>query len=346
MEKTDLRKLSDESREAFIRTAIRLLKKGNTQKEVAETLGCHPRTISNWWRSYKKEGLHSLKPKKRGRREGEKRKLTQDQEKSLKKMLMEKYPDQLKLPYALWTRKAVQELILLKYKIKMPIRTVGEYLKRWGFTPQKPIRRAYEQQPEKVKKWLTEQYPTIKAQAKKEKAEIQWCDETGFSSEDHRGRGYSLKGVTPVRYKTGSRFSTSMISSITNEGQMRWMVYKGAMNIDLFIKFLGRLIKDSKRKIFLIVDNLRTHHSKKVRQWVEKHKQEIELFFLPPYSPEINPDEYVNNDVKTMLQNKQAPRSLDDLQKNVRSYMKSLQRNKKKVTRFFQHEKVQYAKAS
>ncbi len=158
MEKTDLRKLSDESREAFIRTAIRLLKKGNTQKEVAETLGCHPRTISNWWRSYKKEGLHSLKPKKRGRREGEKRKVTQDQEKSLTKMLMEKYPDQLKLPYALWTRKAVQELILLKYKIKMPIRTVGEYLKRWGFTPQKPIRRAYEQQPEKVKKWGHDYY--------------------------------------------------------------------------------------------------------------------------------------------------------------------------------------------
>jgi len=301
MEKTDLRKLSDEARAALIKTGIRLIKQGKTQREVASTLGCHPQTVYNWWRAYKEEGVRSLKPGKRGRRHGEKRRLTQDQEKALKKMLIEKYPDQLKLPYALWTRKAVKELIMMKYNMDMPIRTVGEYLKRWGFTPQKPIRRAYEQQPEKIKKWLKEEYPAIKAKAKQEKAEIQWCDETGFSSEDNRGRGYSLKGITPVRYGTGSRFSTSMISSITNEGQMRWMVYKGAMHIDLFIKFLRRLIKDSGRKVFLIVDNLRVHHAKKVRQWVEKHNDKIELFFLPPYSPEINPDEYVNNDVKTNL---------------------------------------------
>lgn len=346
MEKTDLRKLSDEAREALIKIGIRLLKKGNTQNHVAVALGCHPRTISNWWRSYKKEGMRSLKPRTRGRQHGEKRSLTKEQEKTLQKMLTEKHPEQLKLPYALWTRKAVKELIKSQYEIEMPIRTVGEYLKRWGFTPQKPIRRAYEQQPEKIKKWLKEQYPAIKAKAKKEKAEIQWCDETGFSSEDNRGRGYSPKGITPVRYGTGSRFSTSMISSINNEGRMRWMVYKGAMHIDLFIKFLRRLIKDSERKVFLIVDNLRTHHAIKVKKWVEKHKDKIELFFLPPYSPEINPDEYVNNDVKINLQSKLAPKNLNELQNNVRSYMRSLQWDKEKVARFFEHEKVKYAKAS
>jgi len=143
MEKVDLRKLSDETRETFIKTAIRLLKNGKTQKEVAEILGCYPGTIGNWWRTYKKEGAKGLKPKTRGRREGEKRRITKGQEQALQKMLIEKYPDQLKLPYALWTRKAVQELISLKYGIDMPIRTVGEYLKRWGFTPQKPVRRAY-----------------------------------------------------------------------------------------------------------------------------------------------------------------------------------------------------------
>jgi len=346
MEKTDLRKLSDDARSALIKTGIRLLKQGKSQREVARTLGCHYQTVHNWWRDYQKEGMSSLKPRKRGRREGEKRRLTQEQEKALKKMLIEKYPDQLKLPYALWTRKAVKELIMLQYGLDMPIRTVGEYLKRWGFTPQKPIRRAYEQQPEKIKKWLKEQYPEIKAKAKREKAEIQWCDETGFSSEDNRGRGYSPKGITPVRYGTGSRFSTSMISSITNEGKMRWMVYKGAMHVDLFLKFLRRVIKDSERKVFLIVDNLRVHHAKKVKEWVEKNKDKIELFFLPPYSPEINPDEYVNNDVKTNLQNKHAPKDQKELQKNVRSYMRSLQWNKKKVVRFFEHEKVKYAKAS
>ena len=127
---------------------------------------------------------------------------------------------------------------------------------------------------------------------------------------------------------------------------MRWMVYKGGMNIELFIKFLHRLIKDAERKVFLIVDNLRTHHAKKVSQWIEKHKDEIELFFLPAYSPELNPDEYVNNDVKTNVKARPSPRSQQELQNNVRSYMRSLQRNKSKVARFFNHEKVRYAKAS
>jgi transposase len=346
MENSDLRKISDSAREELRKTAIRLINKGEKKGKVAEMLGCHPRTITNWWKAYKTEGFKSIKPKTRGRREGEKRRLTIDQEKSIQKMLKDKYPDQLKLPYALWTRSAVQELILLQYGIQMPIRTVGDYLRRWGFTPQKPIRRAYEQQPEKVQKWLTEHYPAIKARAKSENAEIQWCDETGFSSEDNRGRGYSPKGVTPVTYGTGSRFSTSMISSINNQGQMRWMVYKGAMHIDLFIKFLRRLIKDSERKVFLIVDNLRTHHSIKVRKWVEKHKDEIELFYLPAYSPELNPDEYVNNDVKTNIKGKPAARNQQELQNNVRSYMRSLQWNKTKVAKFFNHEKVRYAKAS
>jgi len=345
MEKTDYRTVQDSTRQEMYKTAIRMINKGEKKGKVAEMIGCSPRTISLWWKAYKREGIKSLRPKTRGRRHGEKRSLTNDQEKTLQKMLIEKHPDQLKLPYALWTRKAVQELILLQFNIDMPIRTVGDYLKRWGFTPQKPIRRAYEQQPLKVQKWLTEEYPDIKSRAKREDAEIQWCDETGFSSEDHRGRGYSPKGITPVTYVTGSRFSTSMISSIDNQGKMRWMVYKGAMHIDLFIKFLERLIKDSERKIFLITDNLRVHHAKKVSQWVEKHRDKIELFFLPAYSPELNPDEYVNNDVKANVKRKPSPKSQEELQDSVRSYMRSLQWNKSKVARFFDHDKVRYAKA-
>jgi transposase len=345
MEKTDYRKLPDAAREELHRTAIRLIRDGEKKGKVAEIVGCSARTISLWWKAYKNEGIKSVKSKTRGRRKGEQRRLIKAQEKWLQNQIKDKCPDQLKLPYALWTRKAVQQLIDLEFGINLPIRTIGDYLKRWDFTPQKPIRKAYEQQPAKVQKWLKQQYPSIKARAKQENAEIQWCDETGFSSEDNRGRGYSPKGVTPVSYGTGSRFSTSMISSITNQGQMRWMVYKGAMHIDLFIGFLRRLIKDSEKKVFLIVDNLRTHHAKKVSAWVEKHKDEIELFFLPAYSPELNPDEYVNNDVKTNIRGKPAPKSQQELQGNVRSYMRSLQWNKGKVARFFNHEKVRYAKA-
>jgi transposase len=346
MEKIDFRTLSDAELKAMHRSAIRMLKKGKKQKEVAESLGCNHRTVCTWWKAYRVKGESAIIPKKKGRKMGEKRRLTSEQEKTVQKMIIDKHPEQLKLPYALWTRQAVVELIDQQFGISLPIRTVGDYLKRWGFTPQKPIKRSYEQQPAKVQQWLNESYPAIKEKAKEEQADIMWCDETGFSSEDTRGRGYSPKGKTPVRKVTGKRFTTSMVSAIDNQGQMRWMVYKGAMNIDLFLKFLKRLVRDAPRKVFLIVDNLKAHHSKRVAGWLQENKQKIELFFLPAYNPELNPDEYVNNDVKTTVRSKPAPRNQEELEGNVRSYMRKLRHNKKKVTSFFEHEKVKYAKAS
>ena len=220
-----------------------------------------------------------LKPTRRGRKQGEKRTLSPKQEKEIQTIICDKNPEQYKLKFALWNRQAVMDLIEQKYSIKLPIRTAGEYLKRWGFTPQKPIRKAYEQQPEKVKQWLDETYPEVEKRAKEENAEIQWADETGLNSEDARGRGYAPKGQTPTVYGPTKRFSISMISSLTNKGQLRFMTYEGGMNAKLFIKFLRRLIKDSSRKIFLIVDNLRSYHAKIVQQWAAKYQKKIELFF-------------------------------------------------------------------
>ena len=170
-------------------------------------------------------------------------------------------PDQLKMPFALWTRQAVQQLIKQQYTIAMPIRTVGEYLKRWGFTAQKPVKRAYEQNPKAVNKWLEEEYPCIAQQVKEQEGEIHWCDETGVRNDENSARGYAPKGKTPVMRLNANRKSISMISAITNQGKVRFMVYKDAMNADLFIKFMGRLIKDAGKKVFLIVDNLRTQCS-------------------------------------------------------------------------------------
>jgi len=260
-------------------------------------------------------------------------------------MLVDKTPDQLKLPFALWTRKAVQEAIAQHYGVKLPIRTVGEYLHRWGFTPQKPVKRAYEQQPERVKKWLDEEYPSIALKAHEEGAEILWGDETGISSEDNRGRGYAPKGQTPVVYGPGKRFSASMISAINNQGKLQFMVYEGGLRVETFLRFLRRVIKDVKRKIFIIVDNLRVHHARKVQKWVEKHKDRIEIFFLPPYSPEHNPDEYMNQDVKAHLRKKPMPHSDRELKSGLRSYMRRLQWKTDKVAHFFDHELVRYAKA-
>lgn len=316
---------------------------GQSQTYTAEFFSIARRTLYVWLQQYDKKGSKSFTYKIRGRRKGEKRLVSIDQEKEIQRLIVDKCPEQMKLPFALWTRKAVQELINNQFGILLPIRTIGEYLKRWGYTPQKPLKRAYEQKPQVVKKWLEEKYPEIKKRAKVEKANIYWGDETGLSSEDNRGRGYSPKGKTPIRYGTGARFSTSMISAIANQGQCRFMVYKGGMKTETFLTFLRRLVKDVKKKVFLIVDNLKVHHAIKVQEWLEEHKKEIELFFLPPYTPEHNPDEYLNQDVKVSLSNKQAPRNQEELTDNLRNYMRSLQRRTCKVMKFFNHSLVKYA---
>ncbi len=344
MEKRDTRKISSEAQYELRCSCLRMLRRGMKQVEVASILEVSRTSVVRWLRNYRQEGMNGLKVKTRGRHHGQKRRLDREQERSIQRMLVDKTPDQLKLPYAVDTESRSGS-DYAAYDVKLPIRTVGEYLHRWGFTPQKLIKKAYEQQPERVKKWLDEEYPGIARKAREEGAEILWGDETGISSEDNRGRGYAPKGQTPFVYCPGKRFSANMISAINNQGKMRFMVYEGALRVNTFLKFLRRVIKDTGRKIFIIVDNLRVHHAKKVQKWVEKHKDRIEIFFLPPYSPEHNPDEYMNQDVKAHMRKKPAPRSDRELKKGLRSYMKHLQWKTDKVARFFEHENVNYAKA-
>lgn len=346
MEKRDARKLSTEAQYELRRTAIKLLESGKAQKQVAEILEVARQAIWRWQKLYEAKGMAGLKLKHRGRCQGDSRTLSPEQEKEIQLLIRDKYPEQLKLKFALWNRQAVIDLIKQRFGIKLPIRTAGEYLKRWGYTPQKPIRKAYEQQPEKVKRWLDETYPEIEKRSKDEDAQIQWADETGLRNTDARGRGYAPKGKTPTVLGSAKRFSVNMISSLSNRGQLRFMIYEGRFNADTFLTFLRRLIKDAKQKIFLIIDNLRVHHAKKVKAWTDKHSTKIELFFLPPYSPEHNPDEYVNQDIKQELKKKPSPTSQEQLHEDLSSYMRSLQRKTKKVKKFFNHEKVQYAKAS
>ncbi len=343
MGKRDFRKLTSEAQLEIKKAAIKMVKAGQSQEYVANFFEINRKTLYTWLKQFEEKGPQGVKYLTRGRRYGEQRILTVDQEKQIQRMITDKCPEQLKLPFALWTRKAVQELIESQFEILLPIRTIGEYLKRWGFTPQKPLRRAYEQKPQAVKQWLDKEYPAIKKRAKAEKAEIYWGDETGLSSEDNRGRGYSPVEKTPVRYTTGAQFSTSMISAIANQGQLRFMIYKGGLNIDIFLSFLKRLIKDAHKKVFLIVDNLRVHHVKLVQEWLDEHKNEIELFFLPAYTPERIPDEYLNQDVKTSTSNKRAPCDQKELSTNLLNYMKSLQKIKSKVRYFFNHKLVSYA---
>ncbi len=225
----------------------------------------------------------------------------------------------------------------------MPRRTVGEYLKRWGYTPQKPLRRAYEQNPKAVQKWLDEEYPAIEERAKKEKAEIHWGDETGIRNNSQHGRSYAPRGKTPAILLPAKREHISLISAITNQGKVRFMVYQNALNADTLIKFLKRLIKVTDRKVFLVLDNLRVHHGKVVKEWLAIHNEEIELFFLPSYSPELNPDEYLNCDLKSGVHSGIPARTSSQLKGKAISHMRKLQKLPEKVRRYFRHPKIAYA---
>ena len=345
MEKSDLRKVKKTDKEAIRVLAIKMHKKGISQKDISLYFGVRTNTISDWVKLYKQHGSTGLKEVKRGRKKGFGKLLSPTQEKEIQKMIIDKMPDQLKLPYALWTRKAVRDLIYRTYKVKVAIRTMGDYLKSWGFTPQKPKKKAYEQNSKSVNKWIEEEYPKIKRQAKEENAEIHWGDETGVRNTSQYGRSYAPKGKTPVKETMAKRLSINMISTITNQGKVRFMTYKGTMNSQRFIVFLKRLIKGSSRKLYLILDNLKVHHSKLVKKWEEENKDKIALFFLPSYSPELNPDEYLNNDLKSGLGLKASPKNDKQLKSNVKSHMMGLQKNPEKVARFFHHKSIKYAAA-
>jgi transposase len=267
----------------------------------------------------------------------------QTQAKEIQQLICDKSPDQYKLDFALWTRKAVQGLIHQRFKIVMPVRTVGDYLKRWGFTPQKPAKRAYEQQPVAVKKWLDEEYPVIAQKAKVEQADIYWGDETGVRNDCQHGRSYAPKGQTPVLRLPAKRVSLNMISALSNQGKVRFMIYKENMTYQVLITFMQRLVKDAPRKVFLILDNLKVHHANKVQEWLLEHNSQIEVFYLPSYSPELNPDEYLNCDLKDGVHSAPPSRSDKTLRERVTSHMRKLQKLPQRVVKYFQHPKIAYA---
>ena len=344
MKEYDARTLSPQAQYELRKQVIRLRKKGMSNKAVADIVDTTPSHASQIWQTYLRSGNEAIKPKVRGRRKGAKRKLTVEQETAVQKLLVDKMPDQLKLPFALWTRDAVRLIIKQLYHIDLPVRTMSDYLKRWGFTPQKPVKRAYEQDPKKISQWLETEYPEIAARAKQEKAEIQWGDETGIQNTAYNAKGFSPKGKAPIIKLNAKKSSINMISAITNQGKARFMLYREKMSSKVFIKFLSRLIKDASRKVFLIVDNLKVHHSNKVAEWLKDKTEKIEVFFLPPYAPELNPDEYLNSNLKHNIRSGIPARSQDDLIKKTRSFMKTIQKRPQHVSNYFKHPIISYAK--
>lgn len=343
MIKHDFRKLDENVRLAFRKQAIKLIESGKKKGEVAEIIGVKAGTISDWWKKYKQNGSSGLKSKKKGAVSEDRKLLSSAQEKSIQKMIVDKMPDQLKMDFGLWTRKAVKELVEREFGVVLAINTMGDYLRKWGFSPQRPKKRAYEQCSKRVKKWLDEEYPKLQKRAKQDNAEIHWGDETGVKNHSNHGRSYAPKGKTPVKRNMSKKFSVNMISTVTNQGQVRFMTYKGGMNTQVLIRFMKRLIKGVDKKIYLILDNLRVHHSKLVKQWAEKHKEQIELHYLPSYSPDLNPDEYLNCDLKYALSEKPSPKNQETLKKNIIKHMRKLQNSPARVKKYFNHKSINYA---
>lgn len=343
MQATDMRSLSREARHERRVQVIRLRKAGHTYDEIAVQTGLSRTGVFNICQRHEQGGTKALIDAIGGRKVGECRLLTAAQERDIQKLIADKTPDQIKMPYALWTRAAVAELIEQRFAISLQVRTMGKYLARWGFTPQKPMKKAYEQSPAAVRKWLHEDYPNIAARAKAEGAEIHWGDESGLRSDDVRGRSFAPKGQTPVVRVNNKRHGLSIISTVTNKGQMRWRIFDGALNASILINFLRRLIKGAKKKVFLILDNLRVHHAKPVKAWLAGHAEAIEVFYLPSYSPELNPDEMANADLKQAVTKLAAARTKLQLVKATARHLRSVQRRPERIRKYFEHEPVRYA---
>jgi len=340
---TDARSLPDEVLEVLRLRAIRARELGYAVEDIASILGVSRETVSRWCSAYKQGGKESLPGDRTGRPIGSGRTLTPEQEEHIRQSIVEHYPEYFGIASALWTRQAVAELIKKEFALAMPIRTVGEYLNRWGFTPQKPTRKSYKQDPEEVRRWLEDEYPGIERRAEEENGEIHWGDETGVRSTCQVDRGYAPRGETPELKVAGSRFSVNMMSTITNQGKVRWMIYTGRMTAALFIVFLTRLLRRAERKIFLIVDNLSVHEAAAVEAWLEDKKDRLEIFYLPKYSPELNPDEYLNCDVKNGVNRQGLPKDREELSDHLKTFMHRLANLPGRIASYFQHKCIQYA---
>ena len=310
---------------------LMLREQGKTHVEIAQSTG--------YTRSYVSMMLKRLEASpemlegmsRGGRPQGSLRALSPKEERRARQLICAKCPDQLSLPFALWNRGAIRELIRREFDSRLSIRGVGEYVARWGYTPRKAARRAYERDDAAVKDWLSIEYPKIKARGKLENAEINWGEETGVQSDESSRRGYAPPGQTTTVKIPAYHKSLSLITAVTNQGKMRFMIYPGGLGPERLIPFMRRLIKDAARKVFLILDNPDLHKVRAVRVWLEQHADRIEVFYLPPYSPELRTSEYFNGDLKCEIQRGVPPKDVGDLKRTMLITSRRIQKSPKRV---------------
>jgi transposase len=341
MKEDDARKLDHTTLEALRIRAVQSVQEGESPEVVARTFRITSRTMYKWLAQYRQGGWGALKAKPLA---GRPPKLDDKKLKWIYHTVVQKNPMQLRFRFALWTREMVADLIKEKYGIRLAANSVGRLLAQLGITPQKPLHRAIEQDATLVRKWLKTEYPKIRKMAKTQGADIWFGDAAHIRSDHHAGRTWSKKGETPVVMGTGARHGMSLISAITSKGRMRFMIKEsGGVNADVFIEFLKRLLIGAKRPIFLIVDRGPAHRAKKTRAFVETLGGQLKMFFLPPYSPDRNPDELVWKHLKADTIGRMVVTSKADFKSKVISSMRSLQKSPEKICSFFQKPSLQYA---
>src|SRR3954449_4121000 len=344
MDARDFRGIGRSAQEELRRRALFLIEhEGMTQAQAALAVGVHRQTVNVWHKRYRERGEDGLLDGRRvspGRGKG---RLTGEEAGKVRGWIAEGTPDRLDLPFALWTSRAVRELAERRSGKRLGLSTVQLYLQRRGMTPQRPLTPANERQPAAVPAWLERDCPAIARRAKAERAVIYRGDETGISNRDQTGRSYAPEGETPVVARTAKRLTQSLIAAVSNRGLMRFMLYDGALDVERFLAFLRRLVRDAGQKVFLIVDNLKVHHATRVKAWVASHAHEIELFYLPAYAPDHNPDEHLNNDLKKKLRQKPQPGARDELVADTRAVLRAIQRSPQRVRAYFKPKPVRYA---
>lgn len=341
MRTNDARSLDHATLEAMRERAVHSVQNGESPEVVARVIGVNRSTMYGWLAQYRRGGWGALKAKplfgRPPKLDGKKLKWIYD-------TVTQKNPLQLKFAFALWTREMLAKLIKDKFNISLSLVSVGRLLAQLGISCQKPLHHALERDETLVQHWLKQEYPKIKALARREKANIYFGDAAHMRSDHHAGRTWGKKGETPVVLSTGARYRMSLISAVTSRGHMRFMIKeKGGVNADVFVEFLRRLMVGSKNKIFLIVDRGPAHVAKKTKAFVASVGDRLRLFYLPPYSPDRNPDELVWKHLKADTVGRASITSLDDFKEKVRTSMLSLQRSPTKIRAFFQKPSLRYA---
>lgn len=341
MGKRDGRALAHETlAEIRVRAVQRVVEGGESPETVIRALGFHRSAMYQWLGRYREGGMAALAAKPVP---GRPCKLEPKELRKLVRLLNGKNPLQLRFAFALWTRAMIQELIWREFGISYSESAVGRLLHRLGYTPQRPLYRAYQQDPQAVRHWLDQEFPKIQRLARAEGATVYFADEAGLRSDHHGGRTWGRRGETPVVVTTGARFSVNMLSAIAAKGQLRFMVTDKRVNGPVFVEFLRRLLHNQERPVFLVVDGHPSHRSALVQRFVGTTKGRLRLFFLPSYSPQLNPDELVWRHVKTQRVGRYAITGPDQFRALVDQSLRRLQRLPRIVRGFFHTPELRYA---